>query len=249
MGFTGAVAITCAASGTSGGFLPLGASCNPLSIQVNSATAVQGTLTVSLTAPSPALSASAAPAERKLYTAGVIPSNGGKDWWMLSAGTGLMAMFLLFLPGRKRYRTALGLGLICVLSFTLGCNGGGGGGGGGPVATTTSLSVTPATKNPTQATITVTPSSGAAPQGTASLVDSSGQNSPVTISNGIGLVNLALAGTGTHTLQAKYAGTATDAASSSKNLNVTVTGGPQSVAITGTSGSTTASGTINVSIN
>jgi len=249
MGFTGAVAITCAASGTSGGFLPLGASCNPLSIQVNSATAVQGTLTVSLTAPSPALSASAAPAERKLYTAGVIPSNGGKGWWMLSAGTGLMAMFLLFLPGRKRYRTALGLGWICVLSFTLGCNGGGGGGGGGPVATTTSLSVTPATKNPAQATITVTPSSGAAPQGTASLVDSSGQNSPVTISNGIGLVNLALVGVGTHTLQAKYAGTTTDAASSSKNLNVTVTGGPQSAAITGTSGSTTASGTINVSIN
>ena len=32
----------------------------------------------------------------------------------VSAGTGLAAMFLLFLPGRKRYRTALGLGLVCV---------------------------------------------------------------------------------------------------------------------------------------
>jgi len=197
-----------------------------------------------------ALSASAAPAERKLYTAGVIPSNGGKGWWMLGAGTGLTAMFLLFLPGRKRYRAALGLGLVCVLSFTPGCNNYGGGGGGGPVATTTTLAVTSATKNPTQATITVTPYSGAAPQGSATLADlTSTQSSTVTINNGIGLVNLALAGTGTHTLQATYAGTATDKTSQSGTLNVTVTGGPQSVAITGTSGPTTASGTINVTIN
>ncbi len=248
-GFTGAVAITCAASGTPSGFLPLGASCNPLSIPVNGAIAVQRTLTVSLTAPSAALSASASPAERKLYTAGVIPSTRVKGWWTLSASTGLAAMLLLFLPGRKKYRMALGLGLICVLSFTLGC-GYGGGGGGGPVATTTTLAVTPATKNPTQATITVTPYSGAAPQGSVTLADlTSTQSSTVTINNGIGLVNLALAGTGTHTLQAKYAGTATDAASQSKNLNVTITGGPQSVTITGTSGPTTATGTINVTIN
>jgi len=52
-------------------------------------------------------------------------------------GTGLAAMFLLLLPGRKRYRAALGLGLVCVLSFTLGCSGYGGGSGGGGLATTT----------------------------------------------------------------------------------------------------------------
>jgi len=179
----------------------------------------------------------------------MFPSSGGKAWWTLSASTGLAALFLIFLPGRKRYRVALGLGLVCVFSFALGCGGYGGGGGGGPVTTTTSLSVTPATKNPTQATITVTPYSGAAAQGIASFNDlSTGSNSQVTITNGIGIVNPALTAIGTHKLQATYAGTATDATSKSGVLNVTVTGGPLQVTVTGTSGQT-ANGTINLTIN
>jgi len=83
-----------------------------------------------------------------------------------------VAILLLVLPGRKRYRAALTLGVVCVLGFTLGCNNYNNGGGGGPVATTTALSVTPATKNATNATITITPYSGAAVQGSASLNDS-----------------------------------------------------------------------------
>ncbi len=251
-GFTGTVAITCSAAGTSSGFLPLGASCNSLNITIPAGTTVPVTqsLTVSLTPPSPSMTASVAPEGRTLYASGMIPSKGGKGWWGLSAGTGLAAMILFFLPGRKRYRAALGLGLVCVLSFTLGCSSGYGGGGGGPVATTTTLSVAPGTKNPTQATITVTPYSGAAVQGSVSLNDAStSQSSSANLNNGIALVNLALAGLGTHTLSANFAATSTDSASHSGNLNVTLTGGPQSVAITGTSGSTTANGNINVTIN
>jgi hypothetical protein len=248
--FTGTVAITCAPASTSSGFLPLGASCNPLSITIPAGTTapVTQSLTVSLTPPSASLSAFAAPQGRELYAAGLIPSSARKGWWALSAGTGLAALLLFFLPGRKRYRAAFALCLVCVLSFTLGC--GSSSSGGGPVSTTTSLAVSPATKNPANGTITVTPSSGAAAQGFATLTDlSTSLSSQVSITNGVGLINLAFAGLGTHSLQATFAATATDAASHSGTLSVTETGGPQSVTITGTSGSTTQTGTIKVTIN
>src|SRR5713101_9974796 len=103
-------------------------------------------LPINVLNPSSSLTAMAAPAKQNLWAANT-PANrpGGNGWWTLSAGTGFAALLLLFLPGRKRYRAALGLGLVCVLSFTLGCSSGyGGGGGGGPVATTTKITVTSA---------------------------------------------------------------------------------------------------------
>ncbi len=250
-GFTGAVAVTCQAAGVATGSLPFGVTCNALSITIpaNTTAAVTQSLTVSLTPPSSTMSASAAPAERRFYAAGLLSSPGARGWWAFSASTGLVAILLLVLPGRKRYRAALTLGIVCVLGFTLGCNSYNNGGGGGPVATTTALSVTPATKNATNATITITPYSGAAVQGSASLNDSAaGTNTQVPLNNGVGLANLNL-GTGTHSLQANYAGSTADAASKSGTLNVTITGGPQAVTITGTSGSTTANATINITIN
>ena len=250
-GFTGTVAVTCPAAGATTGSLPFGASCNALSITIpaNTTAAVTQSLTVSLTPPSPTMSAFAAPADRQFYAAGVLSPPGPRGWWAFSAATGLVAILLLVLPGRKRYRAALTLGVVCVLGFTLGCNNYNNGGGGGPVATTTALSVTPATKNATNATITITPYSGAAVQGSASLNDSAaGTNTQVPLNNGVGLANLNL-GTGTHSLQANYAGSTADAASKSGTLNVTVTGGPQAATITGTSGSTTANATINIIIN
>ena len=250
-GFTGAVAVTCQAAGVATGSLPFGVTCNALSITIpaNTTAAVTQSLTVSLTPPSSTMSASAAPAERRFYAAGLLSSPGARGWWAFSASTGLVAILLLVLPGRKRYRAALTLGIVCVLGFTLGCNSYNNGGGGGPVATTTALSVTPATKNATNATITITPYSGAAVQGSASLNDSAaGTNTQVPLNNGVGLANLNL-GTGTHSLQANYAGSTADAASKSGTLNVSLTGGPQAATITGTSGSTTANATINITIN
>ena len=249
-GFTGAVAVTCQASGVATGSLPFGVTCNALSITIPaSSTAVTQSLTASLTPPSPTMSASAAPADRQFYAASLLSSPGARGWWTFSASTGLVALLLLVLPGRKRYRAALTLGIVCVLGFTLGCNSYNNGGGGGPVATTTALSVTPATKNATNATITITPYSGAAVQGSASLNDlSSGTSTQVPLNNGVGLANLNV-GTGTHSLQANYAGSTADAASKSGTLNVTITGGPQGATITGTSGSTTANAQINITIN
>src|SRR5258707_10848243 len=98
----------------------------------------------------------------------MVSSPGARGWWAFSASTGLVAILLLVLPGRKRYRAALTLGIVCLLGFTLGCNNYNNN-NGGPVATTTPLSVTPPTKNATKATITITPYSGAALQGSASL--------------------------------------------------------------------------------
>ena len=250
-GFTGTVAITCPAAGAGTGSLPFGVSCNALTITIpaNTTAPVTQSLTVSLIPPSSAMSASAAPADRRFYAAGVLSSPGPRGWWAFSAATGLVAIVLLILPGRKRYRAALALGIVCLLGFTLGCNSYNNN-NGGPVATTTTLSVTPATKNATNATITITPYSGAAVQGSASLNDlSSGTSTQVPLNNGVGLANLTLGTAGTHSLQANYAGSTADAASKSGTLNVTLTGGPQAATITGTSGSTTSTATINVTIN
>jgi hypothetical protein len=240
------VTVMCAAAGAQGG-LPLGATCNPLSISVTAATAVQGNLTVSLGAPSPSNSAMLAPGIRDLRER----DRTGQAWIVVSAGTGIGSFLFLLFGGKSRYRAALGLGLLCVFSFTLGCGGyAGGGGGGGPVATTTKLSVTPGTKNPTQVTITVTPYSGAAAQGSVQLSDGSAPlGGLVTINNGVATVNTALTAVGTHGLSAQYMGSATDSTSQSGVLNVSVTGGPVQVAITGTSGANTASGNVGVTIN
>jgi hypothetical protein len=154
-GFTSAgVTISCPT-------LPPGVHCptTALSIPVPNANPATGQLSVSVDAPAAAnATASVLPDERRLYAAGLTLASGGKGWWTLSAITGLGAVLLLLLPGRKRYRAALALGLLCILSFTLGCStsGGGGGGGGGPVATTTHITVTSATKGPTTTAFTFT---------------------------------------------------------------------------------------------
>src|SRR5260370_34120891 len=80
------------------------------------------------------------PGSERLYATGWPRS--GRGWWALGASTGLAAIVLLVLPGRKRYRAALGLGLVSVLSFALGC----GSNGGGAVATTTKITLNGAAK-------------------------------------------------------------------------------------------------------
>jgi hypothetical protein len=186
---------------------------------------------------------------------------GRKGWWTLSAGASFAALFLLFLPGgRKRYRAALGLGLLCILSFTLGCGGGSsGGGGGGPTPTTTHLTVS-ATKvaNSPTASLTVSATvSGGTPTGSVQFfVDGAplGSTTPLTSgSTGNITVTAAQAPTflelvGTHTVSAHYLGDNTTSASQSGTLNVAITG-TTSLAITGTSGSATATNNVALTIN
>jgi hypothetical protein len=249
-GFTGNVNVTCPAAG-----LPAGVTCspNPLPINVSGTAAVTGQLTLTVAPPSTTLTASAAPAERMLHAAGTIPATGGKGWWTLSASTGLAAMFLLVLPGRKRYRAALGLGLVCVLRFTLGCSGyGGGGGGGGPVATTTKITVSSAklaSNDPTgfKFTINVTASVGA--NGQVQLFDGTNTlGTSVTVSNGTAMITSAGLLPGTHSISAHYLGDTYTQASQSGMLNVTSTG-TTTFAIMATPAASNGSPTVNISIN
>jgi len=248
-GFTGNVNVTCPAAG-----LPAGITCspNPLPINVTGTAAVTGQLTVAVAPPSTTLTASAAPTERMLYAAGTIPASGGKGLWTLSASTGLAAIFLLLLPGRKRYRAALGLGLVCVLSFTLGCSGyGGGSGGGGLAATTTKLTASTgkvATGQTDAFTITVT-SSGTAANGQVQLYDgTSPLGSPTSVINGTATINESGLPAGTHSISAHYLGDTNTMASQSGALNITFVGNT-TFTIIATPAASNGSPTVNLTIN
>jgi hypothetical protein len=249
-GFTSTVNVTCPAAG-----LPAGVTCspNPLAINVTGTAAVNGQLTVAVAAPSTTLTASAAPAERMLYAAGTIPVSGGKSWWTLSASTGLAAIFLLLLPGRKRYRAALGLGLVCVLSFTLGCSGyGSGGGGGGPVATTTKITVSSAklaSNDPTGFKFTINVTAPVGANGQVQLFDGTNTlGTPATVSNGTAMITSAGLLPGTHSVSAHYLGDTYTQASQSGMLNVTSTG-TTTFAIMATPAASNGSPTVNITIN
>ena len=225
-GFTGSVNVTCPAAG-----LPPGVTCtpNPLPINVTGAAAVTGTLTVNVAAPSTTLTALAGPVEPTPYAASTIPPRGVKVWWTLSAGSGLAAIFLLLLPGRKRYRIALGLGLVCMLSFTLGCskNYGGGGGGGGLATTTTKLTASMAKVGTSQTeifTVAIT-STGTAANGQVQLFDGANTLGPPTSAvNGTATINESGLQAGTHSISAHYLGDTYTKTSQSGTLNITFQG-------------------------
>jgi len=248
-GFTGMVNVTCPAAN-----LPPGVTCspNPLAINVTSASPVANNLTVAVAAPSSTTSASILPADRTLQWAGLAPlTGGGKGWWGLSAITGLAAILLVLLPGRKRYRPALAFGLICVLSFTLGCSGGYGG-GGGTSATTTKISVTStkvASGTSIAFSVTVTSTGTRMPTGSVQLYDGTAVlGTAGTLANGSATINISTLTVGTHAINAHYLADAYSTASQSGVLNIAITG-TTTVGITGTSGGTTANGTVNLTIN
>ena len=205
---------------------------------VTGSSPVTGTLTVMVAGPSTTLTASHVSEQRLLYAGSKPPEHtntrdgGGNGWWTLSAGTGLSALLLFFIPGlrgRKQIRAALGLGLICVLSFTLGCGGGsssGGGGGGGPTATHTTITVAaaklPSTMNNFAFTVAVT---GGTPTGQVQLYDgSTALGAPTAVTNGTASITTGLGAVGTHSVSAHYLGDANTQASSSGSLSLVVTG-------------------------
>jgi hypothetical protein len=252
-GFTGSVAITC------GTTLP-GVTCSPLNVTVPSGGANgTGQLAINVTAPSTSLTAMNL-SEPQNFLAAKRPttSNGKTGWWTLSGGTGLVAFFLLVLPGRKRYRAALALGLLCVLSFTLGCsNSSGGGGGGGQTATVTHLTVS-STKLAASGTLTVSAAvTGGTPAGSVQFfVDGAAAGTAVPVASGTtGNIMLTAASApplfnliGTHTLSAHYLGDASTSASQSGALNITVTGTTQ-LPISANPASSNANATISLTIN
>jgi Pro-kumamolisin, activation domain/Bacterial Ig-like domain (group 3) len=236
-GFTGNVQVTCAGTG-----LPPGVTCtpSPLTINVTGASPVTGQLTVAVAAPSATMTASRIAGDRHPIYAALAPppsdsgTRGRNAWWMLSADTGFAAILLFFFPGlgkRNQLRAAFGLGLICVLSVTLGCGGGssgGGGGGGGLVATHTAVTVSAtklaSTANNFAFNVSVT-ASGATPTGQVQLFDgTTALGLPAAVSNGTVSINTGLGAVGTHSASAHYLGDAKTLASSSGALALTVTG-------------------------
>ncbi|MGH9205654.1 MAG: Ig-like domain-containing protein, partial [Acidimicrobiales bacterium] len=222
-GFTGMVTVNCPAS------LPPGVTCTaPAAINVTTNAAVMGSMVFAVAAPSGANAMASIPsANRTLYAAGMTPAGIRNGWWTLTAGTGLAAVVLLLLPGRKKVRAALGLSLICALSFALGCGGGGGGGGVvNPVATTTHFTVTSPTKGASGTTFSFTATvTGGTPTGQVQLFDNgAATGNAVSVSNGMATVTTAgLTVVGTHSISAHYLGDSTTLASQSAGtLNVTL---------------------------
>ena len=247
-GFTGMVNVTCPTAN-----LPPGVTCspNPLAINVTGTAAVTGNLTVAVAAPSSTTSASVLPADRTIHWAGLAPlTSGGKGWWGLSAITGFAAILLLLIPGRKRYRAALAFGLICVLSFTLGCNGGYGG-GGGPSATTTKISVmnTKVPSGTVAFTVTVTSTGTRMPTGSVQLYDGTAVlGTAGTLTNGSATINISTLSVGTHAINAHYLADAYSTASQSGTLNIAITGST-TFTITASPTASNASPTVNLTIN
>lgn len=254
-GFTGMVAVTPTAAS-----LPPGVSCtpSPLNINVTTAAAATGQLMCSVTATSTSLTASNARENRMLDakvippTSAVPPTTNSKAWWSLSAGTGFAALFLMFLPGgRKKYRAALGLGLACLLSLTIGCGGGGGGGTTPPpvlTPTTTHLTVPSgkvATGTPFTFSVSVT---GGTPTGQVQLFDGATMiGTAATVAGGTAAPTAPALSVGTHAISAHYLGDATTAASASGTLNLTATGS-STIAITTSPVATPAAPAINITV-
>lgn len=257
-GFTGNVAVTATAA-----TLPPGVSCtnSPLTINVTGTTAVTGTLNCQVTASSTTLSAAniihteMLEAKAAPLAAPAPPNNGGAAWWALSAGSGFAALFLFFLPrgGRKRLHAALGLGLICILSLTLGCSGGYNG-GGGAVTTTTTMKVN-ADKEAagTAFTFSVTVTGGT-PTGMAQLFDGgtaiSTAGASAAVSGGAASLTWTptAAASGTHAISVHYLGDTKTMASQSGTLNLTVQGST-TIAVTTSPAATPAAGPINITVN
>jgi len=215
--------------------------------------AATGQLTVNVAAPSaPGTTAELLPATRTEYAGlqgGPTSRNG---WWKLSAGTGLAAIFLIFVPGRRRYRTAMGLWLVCLLSFAMGC--GGSSSSVGPVAVATTTKITAPVTKAAQGTslsfnISVTASGLPAGSGMAQLFDgATALGAPVQAVNGAVTINNNTLIVGTHAISAHYLGDASTQASQSGTVNVTVTGNT-TVGISTAPASSNGNVSINLTVN
>jgi len=250
-GFTGQVAVTCPAA-----TLPPGVTCspNPLNINVSGSGAATGQLTVNVAAPSaPGTTAELLHTTLTEYASTRGPSSRS-GWWKLSAGTGLAAIFLIFVPGRRRYRAAMGLWLVCLLSFAMGCGGGSGGSVNlGPVTTITRITAPAQTKvAPNTAlsfSISVSPASAAS--GMVQLFDgvTAVPGSTVPVVNGAATINnISTLSVGTHQISAHYLGDGSTLPSLSGAVNVTLTGNT-TVGIATAPASSNSNVTINLTVN
>ncbi len=244
-GMSGVVSVTCPP-----GSSPPGVTCNPLTISVNGSTPVQGQLTVNVAAPSTPGTTAELPTNRSEYAGVQRPPTGRNGWWKLSTGSGLAAIFLFIVPGRRRYRATLGLWLICVLSFAIGCGGGSGGTSvTGPATTITKITV-PMTKAAQGTLLSFNVSvTGGTPSGLVQLFDGTTVlSSSAQVVNGTATINTDALVVGTHAISAHYLGDSNTLASQSGAVNVTVTGNA-TVGISTVPASSNSNVTISLTIN
>jgi hypothetical protein len=196
------------------------------------------------------LTASNAREDRMLEAKTVPPTTEGKGWWTLSAGTGFAAMFLLLLPGgRKKYRAALGLGLVCILTLVAGCSGSGGGTILPPkTATVTKLTAnTGKVANGTAFTFSAAVTGGT-PTGMVQLFDGTTMiGTAATVAGGTGVPTAPALTVGTHAISAQFLGDATTKPSTSGTINLTVTGST-TIAITSSPAATPVAPAITVTV-
>jgi hypothetical protein len=177
---------------------------------------------------SQAVKAAVAPSKRS----GFLP-DGTNSLGPLVAFSAVTAFFLLAWPGKtRRLRTALGVGLACIIGLILGCGGGssygGGGGGGGiptPSATTTTISTSMAKVTPfTPVTLTATVSGQANPSGTVNFIYNGGTIGQAILANGTATFQATFGTPGVYPVTAQYLGDTKNASSTSAPVIQSLTG-------------------------
>jgi hypothetical protein len=193
-------------------------------------------ISVSSMPPSPAAPA-VARAQQHKSSVGLVTGEPRNPWWPLGVAAGLLALALIFLPvhrPRRRLTFASGLaaGLLCVVSFALGCGGGGGGFVAPPLppgpqvvpSTTTLSSTTPKVPQGMNATVTATVTSSKSPSGTVTFLAGGQIFPPVTLVNGTAQAQLGNLFVGTIPITAQYSGDANNLPSESGAFNQVITG-------------------------
>ncbi len=239
-GFTGMVALSCPAAN----FALSGYTCSFSSGQLNitDANPKSAMLTFTPTTTAPLAASTGFPRATFWAELGL--------WWVVLA-VGVFAWITgrslgsAKMPAKSRAwaqgSAALFMGLL------LGCGGGGGGGGSQMSPTTTTIA---AQQSGGQLRVTVSiQASGAMPSGTVHLVVDGGPAMTAGMAAGVAVFNvLPNPSVGIHTLDAQYSGDAKNEMSDS-GVQAVVLKGSTTVQIAGTSGTTTATTTLPVSLN
>lgn len=233
--------------------VPFGYSCafQPATVSLANGASAISTLTFTPGPTSNVIPAHAAASKR----AGFVPF-GESSGWLLSLLSGGAALFFLAWPcRRKRLRTILGLGFLCLLSTILSVMIGCGGGGSGnpppppvPTPTTTTMATSaPSIAANTPVIFTATVSGTRNPTGQVDFYVNGNFYASATMQGNTASLSTLLSTPGIYMVYAKYDGDANNLTSKSSNVGQAVTG-PISVQVNGQTSTVTHSVNLAVTI-
>jgi len=233
--YTSTVALSCATSYTPGVVCTF----SPSSVTLTNGAPATATVSIATLAPSSINTAMNVPPQ--VWHLPAPPSNPGL-WLAASAAAGLLSIFLIVVPARRRFRLfGAGFAVVALLSFAIGCGGGSNASTGtssgisgqtNPVPTTTTISV-PSTKTPWNgSSVTLTATVGAAtgtPTGAVSFPCtncgfSGAVDGGAPLVNGTAQAQVYPLNPGTYTYSAEYGGNSNYESSQSGSLNIVFTG-------------------------